>query len=384
MELMRIHLQLQPAVGLDSPCAGIRQIPFGGVCEGPIFRGQVLPGGVDTQTFPTPERGYLSARYTLEGVDADGVPTKLYVDNSAVMQNGQDTVTYPRILTDNPALRWLESAALTGRLEGSENGLDIVIYSEDTPLVKHLALRRAGLTLRGRLERPHEKPCPLVLMLHGFGGDGGLSGGDAWYQHLSSCLTARGLATLRFDFNGHGQSEGEFSHMTVYNELEDASVFLRYAMALENVTEIYVLGHSQGGVVGGMLAGYYQDVVKKLALMAPAVSLKTDAQQGRCMMATYDPKNIPEKVNVDGTHQVGGLYFRFAQTLPIYEVTAQYHGPMLVSCVGRDGVVSQEAAQRYQEGNPQADVRIYPTLDHGLGGEEQPQAMETIFSFLAN
>ena len=120
--------------------------------------------------------------------------------------------------------------------------------------MKHIALTRAGLTLRGVLEKPVDGPAPLVIMCHGFGGRMDAFPGG-YFQLWSDALTAAGLATLRFDFNGHGDSEGRFRDMTVYNEIEDAAAVLQYAMTLPDVTEIYLLGHSQGGVVAGMLAG---------------------------------------------------------------------------------------------------------------------------------
>ena len=78
-----------------------------------------------------------------------------------------------------------------------------------------------------------------------------------------------------------------------------------------------------------MLAGYCPDLIHKLCLLAPAATLKTDAQTGRCMAAHYNPAHIPDSVKVDGVHVVGGKYFRIAQCLPIYEVTARFTGPVL-------------------------------------------------------
>lgn len=380
MELMRICIQLNDTLALDSPSAGVRMLPFTGSVKSKLFTGRVLPGGVDTQLFPEPDRGALHARYMLEGVDIKGKPCKMFIDNRAVMQNGAETVTYPRIYTDSEALRYLETADLTGSLDFSGGGLTIVIHSQDTPTRKHIALHRAGLTLRGVLERKTAKPCPLVLMLHGFGGDMGLDAGMS--QDISDRLTAAGLATLRFDFNGHGRSEGCFTAMTPYNEIEDAAAFLQYARELDWVTEIYIAGHSQGGVIGGMLAGYYPDVVQKLVLLAPAASLKTDAQHGHCMRADYDTDNIPHSVNVDGHHNVGGLYFRMAKTLPIFEITAQYQQPLLVVFGGQDNVVSYTYAKQYLKNRTQGEMLLYKTLDHGLGGEEHALMLNQVIDFL--
>ncbi|MCH5286540.1 MAG: alpha/beta fold hydrolase [Christensenellaceae bacterium] len=380
MEILRIKVMLDGMNELKAQPCSIRMLPFHGSCESKLFCGTILPGGVDTQVDFAPGQNTLSARYMLEGTDAEGKPCRLYIDNSAVSRKGSDMITHPRVTTDSAALKWLESAALTGKIESKDDHLEIVIDSEDRPNVTRIELKRAGLTLQGLLTRPGDGPCPLVLMLHGFGGCMDAKGG--FFQDVSDRLLAAGFATLRLDFNGHGQSDGNFTEMTPYNEIEDAATFLRYAMGLDFVTDIHVLGHSQGGVVAGMLAGYYHDIVSRLVLLAPAASLKTDAQQGHCMWADYDPQHIPYSVDVDGRHHVGGLFFRMAQSLPIYEVTGQFAGPMLVVFGKRDQLVSREAARRYTDGAEQREFALYDTLDHGLQGEEYPTMLDRVAAFL--
>lgn len=53
---------------------------------------------------------------------------------------------------------------------------------------------------------------PVVLNLHGFGGS--LSGYKYAHTHLARVLEANGIACLRFDFYGCGESDGEFEEMT--------------------------------------------------------------------------------------------------------------------------------------------------------------------------
>jgi len=380
MEILRIKVYLTDNIVVEGHAQKAVMLPFTGECESALFTGKILPGGVDTQRIEKDGRCALSARYTLEGVDGTGQPCRLFIENVAVAAPGAEMVTHPTIRTDSEALRWLETADLTGRIEHVDGHIEIVINSEDTAHRKHIALRRAGLTLRGVLEKKVAGPCPLVLMLHGFGGRMDAFPGG-WFQEYSDALTAAGFATLRFDFNGHGESEGRFRDMTPYNEIEDAAMFLQYAMTLPDVTEIDVLGHSQGGVIAGMLAGYYHDVVKKLVMLTPAASLKTDAQQGICMGVKYDPQHIPATVQI-GPNEVGGLYYRMAQTLPIYEVTGQFKGKALAVVGGRDGVILPESIRRYGACMPDCRVVEKPTLDHGLGGDEHAETVREIVDFL--
>ncbi len=381
MEILRIKVRLTDQITVEGHAQRVVLLPFTGECESKLFTGKILPGGVDTQRIEQDGKCALSARYALSGVDCAGKPCRLFIENVAVSAPGAEMRTHPTIRTDSEALRYLETAALTGRIEHYPDHLEIVISSEDRPGVEHISLRRAGLTLQGVLEKKMDGPCPLVLMLHGFGGCMDARPGG-WFQEYSDALTAAGFATLRLDFNGHGQSEGRFLDMTPYNEIEDAATFLQYALHREDVTEVHLLGHSQGGVIAGMLAGYYHDQVKKLVMLAPAPSLKTDAQQGRCMWAVYDPRHIPETVEVSPEHTAGGLYFRMAQTLPVYEVTRCFKGEALAVLCGQDSVIRPESIRSYAEHMPNCRVVEKSTLDHGLGGGEHAETLREIVDFL--
>lgn len=43
-----------------------------------------------------------------------------------------------------------------------------------------------------------------------------------FFDTIASDLLSDGIGVVRFDFNGHGKSEGRFQDMTVLNEIEDA------------------------------------------------------------------------------------------------------------------------------------------------------------------
>ena len=380
MEILRIKVYLTDHIVTKGHADTAVMLPFIGTCDSPLFRGRILSGGVDTQRIWPDGTGTLSARYTLEGVDDQGQPCRLFIDNSALMEPDTAIATFPAVRTDSESLRWLETADLRGEIEHFPDHIEIVITSEDRPGVKHIALRRAGLTLRGVLEKKVDGPAPLVLMCHGFATRMDAFPGG-WFQEYADALTAAGFATLRFDFAGHGSSGGRFDEMTVFSEIEDAAAILRYALTLPDVTDIHLLGHSQGGVVAGMLAGYYHDKIGKLVMLTPAASLRTDALEGTCMGTKYDPLHIPEQVLV-GKSRAGGLYFRTARTLPIHEVTAQFTGPALAVIGGADAVVRAEEIRRYGECMPRCQVLEYPALDHGLFGADHAAMLQKVVSFL--
>ena len=71
--------------------------------------------------------------------------------------------------------------------------------------------------------------------------------------------------------------------MTVLNEIEDANAILKYVKKDKYVRKIFLLGHSQGGVIASILAGLYPDIVDGLILLSAASVLKEDAIKGQLM-----------------------------------------------------------------------------------------------------
>lgn len=243
---------------------------------------------------------------------------------------------------------------------------------------------RDGLRLHGRLDRKKQEKSPAVILFHGFAGDLGYER-TSLYQKITDVLVEAEMAVIRFDFNGQGKSEGEFSKMNLLNEIQDGIAVLEYVRSLEFITDIYVLGHSQGGVVGSMLSGYYKDIIKKLILLAPAATLKEDAAKGECMGTVYDSEHIPSVVHIEnGGHDVGGHYFRIAKFLPIYETAQQYQGPVLCIHGRYDNLVPKEASIRYGKEMKNCRVMIYDKLDHGMEGADQEKMITAIKNFFSD
>ena len=204
--------------------------------------------------------------------------------------------------------------------------------------------------------------CPIVLLCHGFGGtkDGQM------FDLIADSLAAHGIGSIRFDFNGHGQSEGEFKDMTVPNEIEDAKKVIEYVRDLRWVSKIALVGHSQGGVVSSMLAGELANDISAVVLMAPAAVLRDDAIRGSTMGKQYNPLDPPEFVELWGNIKLGRNYIKTAFTLPIYETAARYHGPACIIHGTGDRVVPYTYGIRYHQQWPGSEYHELETYDHGF------------------
>lgn len=133
------------------------------------------------------------------------------------------------------------------------------------------------------------------------------------------------------------------------------------------VSDISLVGHSQGGVVASMVAGRLKGSIRSVALCAPAAVLRDDALRGQVQGATYDAGNIPETVTVPRRNMhVGRNYFVTAQTLPIYETALQYTGPVILVHGTADRVVPYTYSERYKNGYKNAELYLLPGVGHGF------------------
>jgi len=338
-----------------------------------------------------PEVVRMYEKYRQHGIEFIGISMDTDVEawKKAI---GQFGITYPQVselkkfketdIAKAYGVNWIPTMVVIGP-DGQVKLSTVLSYKVDKYL-KELTTgayqpKQKGESLfidgdHGRLKAIIQKPelqpgekCPMVVFCHGFGGrkEGPL------FELVADTLQAHGIASIRFDFNGHGESEGEFVDMTVPNEIEDAKKVVEYVSNLSYVSSLAIAGHSQGGVVASMLAGKLSEEVGKpafsaVALMAPAAVLRDDAIRGSTMGKQYDPFNPGEYVELWGGLKLGAEFIRTAFSLPIYETAAKYQGSALIIHGNADRVVPYTYGERFHEIWPNSELVIQEYYDHGF------------------
>ncbi|MFH1197908.1 MAG: alpha/beta fold hydrolase [bacterium] len=91
---------------------------------------------------------------------------------------------------------------------------------------------------------------------------------------LSDYLTRNGIAVLRYDDRGIGQSTGDFSAATTVDFTSDAQSAIEYLRTRKevNTNKIGIAGHSEGGLIAPMAASQSKDVKFIVMLAGPGVS----------------------------------------------------------------------------------------------------------------
>ena len=208
-----------------------------------------------------------------------------------------------------------------------------------------------GIRLNAALDMPAGwqpgQKCPLVVVIHGFTGHIE----EAHIVAVSKGINAVGFATLRADMYGHGHSDGEFKKHTLFKWMTNALTVIDYARALDFVTDIYLCGHSQGGLLVMLAAAMKHDVIRGLIPLSPAWMIPEIARKGELLGERFDPDHIPEKLHGWHDLDLDGNYARVAQTIHVEEAIDRYRGPVLIVHGDEEETVPVEygirAAERY-------------------------------------
>ena len=229
-----------------------------------------------------------------------------------------------------------------------------------------ISIQGAVGALDAILQKPLLQPgqkCPIVIIMHGLM----MRKEFILLKKLADRLQLIGIASIRFDFNGHGKSDGEFQDMTVPSEMDDARSVVDYATKLDFVENISLMGHSLGGAVASMLSGELgADKIKSVVLMAPAAVFKDQALEGNILGVPFDPLNIPEYVTVYG-RKIGKMYLKSAQDMSIYKVAAKYSGPVCIIQGKKDDLVPYKYAEKYNEIYKNCELHLLDNEVHLFG-----------------
>ena len=203
-----------------------------------------------------------------------------------------------------------------------------------------------GIRLEAVLERPGTAPGPLVIQIHGFTGTK-----DRPHNVLAAeAMREAGFATLRVDMYGHGGSGGEFRRHTLYKWISNIMTVMEEARRWDFVTEIWLSGHSQGGLTAALVAGMEPERVKGLILRAPAFMIPRCAREGEMLGVKFD--RIPDEVAVMNGQTLEGGYIRVARTLYAEDAMDAFPGPVLILHGDEDSLVPVEesvaAQKRYR------------------------------------
>ena len=212
-----------------------------------------------------------------------------------------------------------------------------------------------GIRIHAKLDFPGQQKdrMPFLIVFHGLTGDME----ERHIRAVADAANREGFASLRVELYGHGKSGGELKNHTILIWLSEAMRVIEFASKLPFVTDLYVTGHSQGGLTAIMLGGIERDRIKALIPLSPAVSLVESVRKGRLFEASFDPEHLPETIRLD-TYELSSEYVRAMRTMPVREAASAFTKPVLIVHGTEDGTIPFRYAEKIRD--CYANARLVP------------------------
>lgn len=236
-------------------------------------------------------------------------------------------------------------------------------------MIRHHDFQHKGLTLRSTLhipEGPATTRWPTAVFVHGFTSN---RLELPSFVGMSRLLETVGIASVRFDLSGHGESDGDFFDVTITGEIAETRAILRTVrdLGFVDAERIALVGMSMGGVVAGIVAAE-EPGIRALCLWSPAAVAPFEIGSGRLKGKPLAPE-IAEKGYVDtGGYRMSPALVTDIAGLDVYGRSAAYRGPVHILHGDRDDIAPLAYGRRYldhYDGN--AELEVVAGADHAWG-----------------
>src|SRR3989344_2886337 len=195
------------------------------------------------------------------------------------------------------------------------------------------------------------RDAPVVVMCHGFHSS---KDNPITSRTLAQKLVENGLSVLRFDFTGHGQSEGDIDEVTPLIGLDD----VKCAIKTLNNQNFALYGSSFGGYISLLYAS--QNPVLTLALKAP----------------------VSDWCQVQISKERGKRFCQETKNINIYQKAKNIKAPTLIIHGDKDDVVPlSQSKELFRALKGDKRLEIIRGTDHDIRGEDLEKANTKISDF---
>jgi dienelactone hydrolase len=269
---------------------------------------------------------------------------------------------------------------------------------------RELAVGEGARALPGTLALPKgDGPFPAVVLVHGSGPQDRdeTIGANRPFLDLARGLAAQGIAVLRYEKRTKARPQDFAAGVTLDAETTDDAVAAVNALKHQpdvDPKRIYVLGHSQGGMLGPRIASR-ANASGAILLAAPSRPLLDLLLEQNRRLAAMDGQTSPAEQEFIAKLQAVVARIRAAQDVAPTEsplgLPASYWReidavdpiaeardtafPLLILQGGRDIQVVDADWQRWQAAfarQPRATLHHYPALNHLAIAGEGPGTLE--------
>ncbi len=224
-------------------------------------------------------------------------------------------------------------------------------------IIEYKELNSNGYILRGLFSKPDHDFKNIIVMLHGFTGHKNENG--YLFKQLTKTLTNNSFATLRFDFMGSGESDGDFTDFTFFTEMADAKLIIQEAYRLNGNKKVILLGFSMGGAVASRVSLELKDYLEKLILLSPAGNMPT----------LIHNRFLTHQIDENGNIDMGGYYMNKRiddafNGYDMYKDIETFDLPVLIVQGSSDQSVPVATSKKYDELYPHSKYVLIEGSEH--------------------
>jgi dipeptidyl aminopeptidase/acylaminoacyl peptidase len=235
-----------------------------------------------------------------------------------------------------------------------------------------------GNKLCGILSNPtSQKENPIIILCHGFS----TSKEGRTYVRLEEILNNSGISTFRFDFFGHGESEGKFEEITTFEAVDDIHNAIKF-LKESGYIKIGLVGSSFGGMASIIEAGK-TDKLYILALKSPVsdylglIHTREDEQE----IEKWREQGFIDVIGVDGeTRKLNYSFYEEAKKVKAYESAQKIKIPALIVHGDEDETVPIEQSKRTANLIENCRLEVIKGGDHTYSNSEHFEKMLSLIS----
>jgi uncharacterized protein len=234
-----------------------------------------------------------------------------------------------------------------------------------------------GHILAGTLTLPRPPgPHPAVILITGAGLNNRNQGSPPAmpFRDLADGLSSRGIAVLRLDDRGVGESTGDAATSTTQDETDDIRTALEWLRRQDGVdrARIGLVGWSEGGLIAPILAADDRDIAAVAIMNGPPTGLLAAEYQIRILVAS-DPSIAPDQRKQEVARILASQQSH-VRSASIIATDAREHArrvraPVLLLYAMNDQHVPPWSAAIFEAllregGNDDVTTRLFPGLNH--------------------
>ena len=232
---------------------------------------------------------------------------------------------------------------------------------------------------------------PAILLLHGFTGSRNEleipAVKEGIFARAARMWSEKGVASLRIDFMGSGDSEGDYADTTIDGQVKQALAALDYLAAVPEIDKdkLALVGWSMGGAVGSAVAARTEQDLDAVALWAPgtnmasAITLLLGPDIVKKGLAA-GPNAVEAPLPWGAKVSLKGPFFQSLFVVdPVAEIS-EYDGPLLVAVGTNDDVVFPQPASGqvlldYHDG--EEELIVWP-MDHAFNAFQNAETVDKL------